>query len=356
LPRGIEERNSQEPCRKLQDIHQRAKAGKISFRVKWAASSKNLRWTSTEVRCDAKLRGIMGKEKKTTVRILTSGDESALEAFLLPRIESSMFLLGNMRSAGLVDNGKIYQGTYAAGFQDGKLVGVVAHFWNGNFVFQAPGGSRVLCAAAVKGSGRPVKGLIGPDRQVQSAKQAAVIDPQNIQMDETERLFGLELRTLAVPALLASDRVKARRVTSGDVGFLARWNAAYAVEALGAEDGPELRKQSQEESERYAEEKRTWVLEAEGRPVACSSFNTSVKEAVQVGGVWTPPEFRGRGYARSVVAASLLDARAEGVQKAILFTGDGNIAARKAYESLGFRCIGDYSIFLLKTPLERTVW
>ena len=31
------------------------------------------------------------------VRILKPGDEALLEAFLLPRVESSMFLLGNTR-------------------------------------------------------------------------------------------------------------------------------------------------------------------------------------------------------------------------------------------------------------------
>ena len=36
------------------------------------------------------------------LRILHPGDEPALEAFLQPRLESSLFLLGNMRQAGLV--------------------------------------------------------------------------------------------------------------------------------------------------------------------------------------------------------------------------------------------------------------
>jgi predicted GNAT family acetyltransferase len=104
--------------------------------------------------------------------------------------------------------------------------------------------------------------------------------------------------------------------------------------------------------ERSLKERRTWILEEQGKPVACSSFNTAIKEAVQVGGVWTPPELRSRGYGRAVVAASLLDARAEGVTKAILFTGENNIAAQKAYVALGFRHIGDYRIVLLHSPLE----
>jgi predicted GNAT family acetyltransferase len=90
----------------------------------------------------------------------------------------------------------------------------------------------------------------------------------------------------------------------------------------------------------------------DGEPVATSAFNTAIREAVQVGGVYAPPAQRGRGYARAVVAASLLSARAEGTQKGILFTGLGNLPAQKAYRSLGFRCVGDYRILLLRTPVE----
>lgn len=38
--------------------------------------------------------------------------------------------------------------------------------------------------------------------------------------------------------------------------------------------------------------------------------------------------------------------------KAILFTGESNIAAQKAYAALGFQHIGDYRLVFLKSPLE----
>ena len=85
--------------------------------------------------------------------------------------------------------------------------------------------------------------------------------------------------------------------------------------------------------------------------VACTGFNANLTEAVQVGGVWTPPELRGRGYGRCVVAQSLLDVRAEGVEKGILFTGDQNVPAVKAYAALGFKRIGDYRLLLLQEPV-----
>jgi predicted GNAT family acetyltransferase len=125
------------------------------------------------------------------------------------------------------------------------------------------------------------------------------------------------------------------------------------VEALGEQDSSHLREHTRASMERYLEEGHTWVLEHRGEPVACSSFNTAIKEAVQVGGVWTPPELRSRGYGRAVVAASLLDARAEGVTTAILFTPEDNIPAQRAYEALGFCHIGSYRIVLFRSPLAK---
>ena len=90
------------------------------------------------------------------------------------------------------------------------------------------------------------------------------------------------------------------------------------------------------------------ILEVDGKPVSSTSFNAVIAEAVQVGGVYTPPQWRGRGYARTAVAASLLAVRAKGSQKAILFTGDDNIAAIKTYRALGFRLVDDFRLTLFK--------
>ncbi len=61
---------------------------------------------------------------------------------------------------------------------------------------------------------------------------------------------------------------------------------------------------------------------------------------------------KGRCDGRTVVAASLLDARDERAHTAVLFTGEENIPAQKAYEALGFSHIGDYRITLLKDSFE----
>jgi RimJ/RimL family protein N-acetyltransferase len=288
----------------------------------------------------------------TTVKILQPGDEAALEAFLLPRVDSSMFLIGNMRAAGLADHGQTYQGSYAAAVEAGQMTGVAAHYWNGNLILQAPAHLEQLWPAAVQASGRPVRGLIGPAGQVEAVKTSLGIEPDQVQLDETENLYSLDLADLVEPEAFRSGRVRGRRIAPADLELVIRWRIEYSLETLGADDTPELRESCRASIERSLQEGSTWLLEDGGQPVACTSFNTAIAEAVQVGGVWTPPELRGRGYARCVVAASLRDARAEGVNRAILFTGKQNLPAQKAYLALGFRQIGDYRLLLLNRPMH----
>lgn len=285
------------------------------------------------------------------IKILQPGDETVLERFLLPRLETSMFLISNLRQVGLVDRGRPYEGTYAATFEGGTMSGVVAHYWNQMLIFQAPDRANELWPVAVKASQRPIGGLLGPAEQVETVEAALGIDPENIQLDSTDKLYSLALADLIVPAALHSGELQARRIKADDLALMIDWRVAYAIETLGAEESAALHDESRSSIERTFEEGLLWLLEKGGQPVATTAFNAAIAEGVQVGGVWTPPALRGQGYGRAVVAASLLAAREQGGQTAILFTDEYNFPAQKAYTALGFREIGNYRLLLLKQPL-----
>lgn len=286
------------------------------------------------------------------IRVLQPGDEAALEAFLLPRVESSMFLIGNLRDSGLIDRGQPYEGTYVAAFENDEIVGAVAHFWNGNLAFQAPDHIDDLWRVAVRVSGRPIQGLLGPNEQVDRVHRALGLHDAQIQVDEVENLYSLELADLVVPEPLRSGQVTGKPVEPLDLDLLTEWRVGFSLESLGEEEGPDLWIRCRADAARVIREERCWLLEDGGRPVSTTAFNTAFAEAVQVGGVWTPPALRRRGYGRAVVATSLLDARARGVSKGVLFTGQDNIPAQKAYLALGFQHVGDYRLTLLRSPIE----
>jgi predicted GNAT family acetyltransferase len=282
------------------------------------------------------------------LKTLSLGDEDALRDFLAPYETSSMFLLANSRAAGLVDQGQALQGTYVAAIERGKWGGVAAHYWNGILVLQAPDARTLesVARAAILRSGRELRGLVGPREQVFGALRALSLQERPTTHHSREKLYELSLAELRVPDALASGRVACRRPLASELDLLAAWRAEFSIESLGLSDGDDLRAESRADLVRQDAAGSVWIALEDGRPVSLSAFNARLPAIVQIGGVYTPPEWRGRGYARCAVAGSLLAMRQAGAERAVLFTEEKNAPARAAYEALGFRVVGDYGLVI----------
>ena len=278
------------------------------------------------------------------LRVLGAGDEKTLEAFLVRHADSSMILRSNVRAGGLEDHDERYQGTYAAAFDGDRIVAVAAHSWNGVLVLQAPVAVPDVVRLAVGTSRRHVRGLIGPWQQVVAVRQALGRADTPARSESREILYTLDLADLIVPSALGSGVVRCRRSSAEDFDTLTQWRVAYRGETMNEPPTPELAADARRDIEALHEGARSFVLEHAGAVVAFSGFNAVLPDIVQVGGVWTPPELRGRGYARAVVAGSLISAREGGAARSVLFTADDNVPAQRAYVALGFRAIGDYGI------------
>jgi uncharacterized protein len=162
--------------------------------------------------------------------------------------------------------------------------------------------------------------------------------------DSLDDLFALPLGSLALPPDDGKSVVRAP--LAAELDRLAAWSASFHREALGFAAGPALERNCAAQIRRLQEEEAQFVLAVAGEPVAYAAFNAVLPDMVQLGGVWTPREFRERGYGRRVVAGALLQARERGVARAVLFTAAGNAAAQAAYRSLGFARIGDYGLVI----------
>jgi predicted GNAT family acetyltransferase len=281
--------------------------------------------------------------------ILSPDDEPALRRFLLQNIEHSMFLLSNMREAGLEDHGHRHGGSYVGAFEGDAIVGVACHYRMGNVIVNAPHHAIDVARAAVEASGRPIAGVIGPEREVEAIASALNLPVgRDAKLDDAEGLYRLELANLRVPGDLQEGRVRGRALEQADLDRVTQWMVRYHVEAVGEVESPELHEQVRAGVEAALERGDRWVLvERGGELLAHTGFNARLPEAVQIGGVWTPHSLRGRGYARCALASHLLAAREAGVTMAVLFTGDANVPAQRAYVALGFELIGRYRLLLL---------
>ncbi len=136
---------------------------------------------------------------------------------------------------------------------------------------------------------------------------------------------------------------------AGDAGLLERWSLAYNIETMGAPDDDRTRTRIKAETPGVIAAGNTRLMIENGEPVARTAFNARLPDMVQIGGVFTPPDLRCRGYARRAVAAHLREARGEAAQTAILFASGA--PACRAYEALGFERVGEYALAILAEPV-----
>ena len=294
----------------------------------------------------------------SVVRALGPADAPQLEAFLRSRLASSMFMLSNMRAAGLEDQGRVYQGRYLGAWDaQGQLRAAVCHGWHGALLLQAPEGMDELCHAlslglaqpAPDGEPRPLTGLIGPWEQVQRARAALGLAQRPLRLESQELLYALELESLQVPEALERSELRARPAAPRDAAQLASWRVEFHAEALHA--SLELAV-ARREVEHQIERQELHVLEGRSGLMATSALVARLREAVQIGGVWTPKPLRAQGLGRAVVAAQLALAHAQGCQWATLHTALDNWPARRAYEALGFQAVGGYGLCFFAPPTQ----
>jgi len=271
------------------------------------------------------------------IRDLKVGDEAAVEGFLEQWSESSLLVLSNLRQVGLKPGSGCYHGYYCGAFQDGRLIGVAVHFWNGMLFVRTEDEAGALAVRAVSSSRFPIAGILGPSAQVAEARSALGLEKAEVSFEGSMDIMALDLNEISVPDVLENSLIKARRARSSELDLVANWLTRFSVEVEGIADSPALYGKSYESAQRFRREKRLFVLERGGQIVASCVFSAVYGDIVRVGYVWTPPGLRNSGYASGVVAGALLAARAEGANRACLIANDP--AALRSYLGLGFQRI-----------------
>jgi GNAT superfamily N-acetyltransferase len=280
-----------------------------------------------------------------TIRVLAAGDEGTLEAFLVRHRDTSMFLRANARDAGLEYRGQWGGAEYCASFDGPAITGVAAHCWSGTLLLQAPHNAGALAQACVRTSGRTVSGLLGPPEDVAAARAALGLTDVPAIADKPEALYAVDPSRVVVPRSLTAGEIVCRAPHAHERAELHAWGFDYDKETLGAADTPEARRRSADFMDKRIDMGSAWVaVDRDDTLLSFASFNAALPDIVQLGGIYTPPARRGCGYAKAVVAHSLLVARERGATRAVLFTP--NPSAARAYEAVGFERIGSYALVL----------
>lgn len=92
-----------------------------------------------------------------------------------------------------------------------------------------------------------------------------------------------------------------------------------------------------------------WGYFVENQLVSTADFNAKGMDLAQLGGVFTLKEHRKKGYSKAVMKQILSDAKSyHKLRKIVIFTGEENFAARKLYESLKVKQVGNYALLFGK--------
>ena len=160
---------------------------------------------------------------------------------------------------------------------------------------------------------------------------------QRHELDMAQRIY--ELREVKPPQNVAGTM---RAAVSGDIPLLAEWQHAFSIDA-----GMEV---SRERSQLWAERifmsnlRRVWLWIADGQPVSMVGSTGPTPNGIRIGPVYTPQEFRGRGYASACTAAASQLLLNEGRKFCFLYTDLANPISNKIYQEIGYTPVCDADV------------
>lgn len=202
----------------------------------------------------------------------------------------------------------------------------------------------LLVATAPAGSVRGLLTILAADHGLPTAVNIAATDEAGFLADWTAVTGGAGLAGGRSRLYLLGDLVPpeptppgaARLAGQNDVDLLVDWFDAFRVDAEAA--GPDDSGRAVADGLSH-DGLMLWET-AEG-PVSMAGLSRIVAGVARVTGVYTPPEFRRRGYAGAVTATISQTALKAGATSVVLFTDLSNPTSNALYRRLGYRPVED---------------
>ncbi|MFB8050428.1 MULTISPECIES: GNAT family N-acetyltransferase [Streptomyces] len=180
---------------------------------------------------------------------------------------------------------------------------------------------------AALGAGPDLDG-VNADRDIAALLAARLPGYRTVQEQRLYRLGALRPPSPAPEG-------RARAATRADRALLVAWVRGFA-------DATGQSKSSAEWLVDEGTERGSLTLwESGGTPVALAGRTRMLAGTVRVTLVFTPPEFRGRGYGAAVTAESSRAALAEGAAEVLLFTDLANPTSNGVYLRIGYEPVAD---------------
>lgn len=133
---------------------------------------------------------------------------------------------------------------------------------------------------------------------------------------------------------------KIRLLKEDDMHFFPYWLEAFGAANVYGSTNMSIPQDYETYLYRVRSEKM-YILEVDGKPVSMAGYTRVMNTAVGVAFVYTPPYFRGKGYASSCVAQLSEKALADGFSKCVLYTDLLNPTSNDIYAKIGYKPVCD---------------
>lgn len=131
--------------------------------------------------------------------------------------------------------------------------------------------------------------------------------------------------------------------TADHAPILAGWARDFQAEALGNQrpNDDTFARSVTDRIETQSPSFGLWVHTVDGEPVSMSGHNGPTPNGIRVSGVFTPPEYRGHGYATTLVARQSRWLLGSGRRFCFLYTDLANPTSNAIYRRIGYRQVAE---------------
>jgi predicted GNAT family acetyltransferase len=194
------------------------------------------------------------------------------------------------------------------------------------------GGAAALAESLAR-DGWDAPGVMGPAGEAEAvARRLAALAGRGCRLENRLRLY--ELRSVARPP---DARGRLRTARSADGAFLTRWWYDAQMEMFGKADPAET-----ERTALFRLGDGAVYLWEDGSPVSMAVRTRPTDNGISVGMVYTPPDYRRRGYATACVTELSRLLLAEGRQFCSLYADLANPVSNSIYQKIGYRAVCDF--------------
>jgi ribosomal protein S18 acetylase RimI-like enzyme len=283
------------------------------------------------------------------IRDVGTEDLERVRGFLEAHVETSLFLLSNLALFGARLGEHWNSGNFRLVEEGGRVVAVFCLTRRGNLLVQAGGRADLASSILAACEAEPVEvcGVAGEWSTARGLwdllRRDPRFEPGQGAKDVLYRLGLVGQTRTAHPALPHGLTVRA--LGAHDFEQWERLNTAYLAEL--ELPLPVVDEAHEAEFARRARARWWWGAFVGPQLAATVALNAAYGVVGQVGGVYTRPADRKKGFARAALRLLIEDSRDHhGFEKLILFTGEDNQGARRLYESLGFEVAGAFGLLL----------